>query len=129
MDAALGRKHGKVVLTDQHVPCGFAPAFDERGLQLVDDWTFNLGVRITPMIIGSAVAGPCLADAVPSRKTEFSVDHQNAPVIAIIVAQELPGGDELKYLDASEPLQPAAGLEPQLGYILGDFAAAVRINQ
>src|SRR5688572_14863348 len=117
MDVSLRLDHGKIVVAAQHVPRCFAPAFDEGRLQLVDDWTLGSCVRIAPMVVGSAVAGPCFADAVTSRKADFSVDNQNAAVIAMIVAQQLPRRDELQYLDASKPFHAAAGLEPQLGYI------------
>ena len=66
------------------------PTLHESGLKLLDNRSFDPNVGIAPLAVGAPIPGPFFGNAVTAGETKRAVDHQNPPVIAIIVIQQLP---------------------------------------
>ena len=69
--------------------------FLEGGLQLADDWTFQPGMNLAPVIGRVSVAQPLVREADSTGKADPAIDYQDTAVRAPIHTINPPGGDRM----------------------------------
>src|SRR5262249_56347447 len=65
------------------------PEVGERGLGGRGEGTRALDHAVPPVLLRVRVAQPFVADRDPAREADRAVDHDRAPVVALVAAREL----------------------------------------
>jgi len=81
------------------------------------------------VVLGLSISCPSVAYTVSTGKADPTVDHQNAPVITVIIFEELPWEENLGRLHSPKKLHLASGVLHQFRDFIGYFSGTLAIDQ
>src|SRR4029079_10322843 len=127
--SAAGFKPRENTLAAEEVACGLQPALGESGLQITHRRAFDPNVGIAPVVRRYSVPQPIVGEGVATREPDLTIDHQDAPMVAVIVFYELPWKNHLRRLNAAKVFELATGLAHGRGQVVGGIAATLAVEQ
>src|SRR3954470_10762119 len=96
---------------------------------MIHQRSLDARVGVAPVLRRAAVPRPRFANAVPSSEPDLPINHENAPMVAVIVAKQPPDKDDVGRLDAAEKFDLASRLAHQPWDRFGYAARALTVQK